>query len=282
MKINYPLLDCVFHGVSGDYQKIVSDFATNYGFFSVPETAFKILIHRNRVIYAEVSEGGGNTRLSAYFLRDNIIPTVDIDYSPKDIYRRIDIPTCLLKGSRKRLFTVYQIRFAINDPLFDSESSMPLKRGYIGITKRHFFKRFREHEAKAIRGNGHLLHIAWKSLIDSGIDFSPVVQLVGFADDLDGAYEMEEDGVARMTRHPIGLNAIDGGYAGIRELHRLGLLARENRIPVDERNIALDALDSVYSKSPHYRRGHIRKLQSNRSTWVSPCWVNKAENVCAA
>lgn len=274
-KINLHLLDSIFHGVSGDYRKIVSDFARLPMFYQDNSASFKILVHRNRVVYACVeSSGGGSTRISVYFLRDEIEIDGNMDFSPKDTYRRVDIPTILLKGNKKCLFTLYQIRFAIYDTLFEAESSLPLKHGYIGITKRHFFSRFKEHELKARNGKGHLLHTAWKALLDSGINFCPVIQLAGFADDLDSIYDMEEEAVARLTKQPKGLNVIDGGYAGIQELHRLGLLARENRVPLDERNTALERLNVTYGKSPHFRCGHIRNLTNNRKTWVSPCWVN--------
>ena len=194
-----------------------------------------------------------------------------------DVYARIDIPLPLLiNGARKiRKFHVYQIRFNVSrEPTLDYDSCAPLRAGYVGITKRGLFERYKEHEAKAAANSGSLLHTAWHALKANHPLAYPVLQFVGHCDTLEEAYQAEEKLVGEMTLAPKGLNAIPGGEAGIRELHRLGALAKRGGLPsAAERDRALATIERT-APAAHYRRAHIRRLSPERTTFVNGCWVS--------
>lgn len=203
---------------------------------------------------------------------------------PKDIELRIDIPfqyvfdACLIKK-----YVLYHIRFSVpsdETKLTDKECA-PLFRGYIGITKRGYLTRFREHLEKARTNSGYLLHSVWHSLVTENVNANPVIQLGATAESLKEIYALEEEAVETMTLTPKGLNAIPGGMAGIRMMHELRLL-NSTKVGVDERDAALEALQQKAhahgSPCAHYRRGHMRKLETGRLTYVKPCWVNLKAN----
>lgn len=193
-----------------------------------------------------------------------------------DVYARIDIPLALITRGAQGLgkYTVYNIRFNLNDaPGLDFDSSEPLRRGYVGITKRNPYERYKEHEAKARTNQGSLLHTAWRALLVAHPRVYPVFQITGHAETLEEAYQAEEELVARATLAPLGLNAIAGGLAGIRELHRLGVLAmRDKLLSADARDRAVEEVERN-SPAAHYRRAHIRRLGPERTTFVNGCWV---------
>lgn len=193
-----------------------------------------------------------------------------------DIYARIDIPIPMIVRGAVSVgkFTVYNIRFNLNKaPGLDFDSSEPLRRGYVGITKRSPFERYKEHQAKARTNTGSLLHTAWHAIMAAHPRVYPVFQICGHADTLERAYEMEEELVARGTLAPQGLNAIPGGMAGIRELHKLGALGRCGKTPTPgERDRAIETIERN-SPAAHYRRAHVRRLASDRTTFVNGCWV---------
>lgn len=272
MKINYPLLDSVFRGCNSTYRRAVEQHASNDNFFTGQNTSYDIIVQDGSIYVGGPKNVTGSNRLCVCYLKSSVKLQSE-EFAPDALNLRIDIPTTFLRGDRKRLFTLYQIRFNVTTDYFDEQSSSVFRNGYVGITKRHFLTRFNEHKTKVVNRTGSLLHSAWAGLINCGASFHPVIQLAGFADDLDTIYAMEEDAV-RMTKTPLGLNMIDGGYAGIQELHTLGLLNRTGKVPVDEYLSAVDKIEQKLSKSPHYRKGHIRTISDNRKTWVSPCWVN--------
>lgn len=242
---------------------------------------FKIAVRGASVTIADPARnGGGNTRLSVYLLRnqsENFPVTASI--LPE---LRIDVPTIFLRRKDEPRYWLYNIRFAISpDALpLDSDSAMPLRVGYYGITKRSVFKRFSEHQRAAASGKGHLLHKAWRGLNSMGGWFYPVIQISGFAKTLDEIYDMEEAAVAQMSLAPKGLNVIPGGKAGLAMLHELSLVSGR-KIDPDARDRALSNLElrEPGSKCSHYRSGHFRKLQNGKSAWVSPCWVNANREV---
>lgn len=83
---------------------------------------------------------------------------------------------------------------------------------------------------------------------------------------------MEDLAVQKETLTPVGLNAIPGGEAGIKMLHELALL-KGRKVGIDERDAAVERLQQE-SPCAHYRRGHMRKLPTDKLTFVKPCWVN--------
>lgn len=194
-----------------------------------------------------------------------------------DIYARLDIPLAMIARGAETLgkFTIYNIRFNLNGaPGLDFASSEPLRRGYVGITKRSPFERYKEHESKAFTNTGSLLHTAWHAILTAHPQVYPVFQICGHAENLEQAYAAEEELVARGTLAPQGLNAIPGGMAGIRALHILGALGRRGTMPsLADRERALDEVERV-APAAHYRRAHVRRLSAERTTFVNGCWVN--------
>ncbi len=195
-----------------------------------------------------------------------------------DVRYEYSVPTDFLRLPYVKKYTLYNIRFRMDYSAsgFDIESSVPLRAGYYGITKRDPFKRLAEHWSKVKKGEGHLLHKTWRSIIDHGFDACPVFQISGMAGTLDEIYEMEEKVVDSMSLAPKGLNVVPGGYAGIRFLHNLRLLDRVDGVSIEMRDSILEELERSggSSRCAFYRSGHIRKLSQERTTWVRPHWVN--------
>jgi hypothetical protein len=225
----------------------------------------------------------GNSRLMVMFMGANLPEGEKASIRPGHVSLRVDMPLHFAYDREPlKEYSVYHIRFKISsdDPRFTEESVKPLQRGYIGITKRDIMTRLREHGYKAETNTGSLLHSVWHQLVSQGIAMHPVIQLSGCADTLGKVYALEEEAVAKYTLAPLGLNAIPGGMAGIRMMHQLRLLT-STRVGLAERDAAVERLQrggfEHGSPCAHYRRGHYRKLPSERLTWVSPCWVNLKE-----
>ena len=206
------------------------------------------------------------------------------DVNPEDIELRIDIPFQYAFDIYPiQKYVVYHIRFSVDkqETRLTERECEPLFRGYIGITKRGYITRFREHQDKAVSNTGYLLHSVWHSLLKEKIKMNPVIQIGSTAETLKEIYALEEEAVETMTLTPKGLNAIPGGMAGIRMMHELRLL-NSTKVGVDERDAALIALQQKAhahgSPCAHYRRGHMRKLDTGRLTYVKPCWVNLKSN----
>jgi hypothetical protein len=230
-----------------------------------------------------IRDGDGSSRLMVCALSSPPLTEDEVVDISGDIAMRIDIPLYLAYDKQPiQKYAIYHIRFKISDKdeRFTDETSEPLRRGYIGITKRGFMTRFAEHGDKARNNTGFLFHSVWHFLLQEKIKMHPVIQLCGSAETLKEVYEMEEDAVQRFTLTPLGLNAIAGGMAGIRMMHKLRLL-HSLKVGVGERDAALEVLqrgDFAHgSPCAHYRKGHMRKLAENRLTYVKPCWVNLKE-----
>jgi hypothetical protein len=238
---------------------------------------FNLLAYTNCVVKAgRHFNVEGNSRVSVNFY-DTPAPDLSGDIAPGVPTLRLDIPTLILRDKSKPLFWLYNIRFQLMTPDadVDSRGMRPFRVGYFGITKRGVFERFKEHQSKVSSGTGHILHKAWRGLEKSETPYHPVVQISATSTSLDKIYDLEEFVVGKVSLSPMGLNAIPGGYAGIKMLHQLALLSKKDRILPDERDEALESLErSPNSKCTHYRSGHMRNLQSGKSVWVSPCWIN--------
>ena len=216
-----------------------------------------------------VEHSGGNTRLSVYFLKGFSLDQGSIE--TRQVSVRIDVPWRFVDGhATLERYTLYNIRFALPEGAVPDNMVRPLFSGYFGITKRHPFERFSEHQRDMRSGGGYALHTAWRALRQCTDQYSPVIQISGTHEDLKGIYALEEEAVAR-TLAPLGLNTIPGGEAGIRMLHQLGL-TNKLKLGVDERDALLAKVESPNGPCAHYRRGHLRKL-ATKSVWVSPCWV---------
>jgi hypothetical protein len=121
---------------------------------------------------------------------------------------------------------------------------------YIGLTSRNWQTRYREHQRDALTGSELLFHTTLATVFpEGGISqvgmgvFEIVRRGLNLVSELEyvnltfeEAMEVEERLVER-TLHPNGLNMIPGGFAGIKFLHKLGLLARE-KASLEERDFA--------------------------------------------
>ena len=236
---------------------------------------FVVIAFSDAVVAAEPTlnlEGSSRVCVNYY---DMPMPGIDVQLGVPSL--RLDIPTSVLRGKGKPVFWLYNIRFQMlaEDAEVDARGMRPFRVGYFGITKRSVFERFKEHQMKVKNGGGHILHKAWRALIETEMSFHPVVQISATRKNLDEIYEVEEHAVAERSLTPMGLNAIPGGYAGIKMLHQLALLSGNRRVLPEDRDVALENLErSAAGRCTHYRSGHIRHLPSGKSTWVSPCWVN--------
>lgn len=179
-------------------------------------------------------------------------------------------------------YCVYRLRFegrydADNDPIAHP-SFDPIRLGYVGMTGQRPLDRFRQHMAKASRGEGYALHRAWSALLRAEIGVVPSFQICAVAKTKSECFDVEEQAVDELgSLIPNGLNVIRGGMAGVRELWKLGALSVRGPLTVGSRDAALEALeDSRNPVSAHYRSGHIRRLPHGKQkqfTWVNPCWV---------
>lgn len=245
---------------------------------------FNLAAFSNGVVAAEpVFNLEGSSRVSVSFY-DCAAPDLNLPFAPGVPSLRLDLPTVILREKTKPSHWLYNIRFQLmeEDAKVDAQGMRPFRVGYFGITKRNVFERFKEHEAQVRKGTGHILHKAWRGLVSADLNFHPVIQISAMARSLDEVYAYEERAVAERSLSPMGLNAIPGGYAGIKMLHELALLSKVDGTAPEARDEALVKLErGGASKCTHYRSGHIRNLQNGKTTWVSPCWVNLTDEVAA-
>jgi hypothetical protein len=188
----------------------------------------------------------------------------------------VTIPTAILVKPTERecRYVLYRIGFEVSrrEDRLDDEATKPLFAGYYGITKRGALTRYLEHVSKAKQNSGSLLHSVWNGLLCNELLVSPQLHICGVAATLKEIYKMEELTVQKETLTPLGLNAIPGGEEGIKMLHELALL-KGRKVGIDERDAAVERLQQE-SPCAHYRRGHMRKLPTDKLTFVRPCWVN--------
>lgn len=214
----------------------------------------------------------------------------DSPYSPFNetaINFRVDIPTMFLRMKLNK-FHIYRIRLHV--PEYEKQCNEdgipdnPLYRGYIGITKRHFYRRFKEHRASAEVGGTSTLYSTWNYMKRNNLTHYPALQFIGSAETLDDAYAAEEHHVALKTLNPLGLNTIPGGKAGIKMLHELRMLGGSSTPSIEDRDRALVKLESNPDRnSPcaHFRSGHMRRLFTGKLTYVKATFVNPAREIAA-
>lgn len=266
-KLPHAFTEAVFGKMSGAIKSMVDHIYKRERSLFLRERGvqFRVAVLPSEIVELEPTFNDDTTKLMFYFSKElgSVIP----DF-------RFDVPTLNFTKKGRINFWLYNIRFAVDFERFpiDVTSMLPFRRGYYGITKRDVLQRFAEHDREVRHGRGHILHKAWRGLADSDISHYPVLQIAGTAKTLDEIYAMEERAVAEVSLTPLGLNAIPGGYAGIRMLHKLSLLSRDRVMP-DVRDDALSQLERG-KIATHYRSGHMRHLPGGRLSWVSPCWVN--------
>lgn len=184
-------------------------------------------------------------------------------------------------------YFAYQIRFpnrSIKTTKLDAKTITRLNHGYFGITSRNVVTRFLEHLRLAKNNSGSMLHSVWHSIMDYP-EVVPTVSIWRMAFTLDEIYDIEEKAVGEWSLAPMGLNAIPGGWAGIKMLHTLGLTNKRKikLITPEDRDEALAKLERLNhphgSPCCHYRRGHLRKLSETRHTWVTGHFVNADKEI---
>ena len=150
-------------------------------------------------------------------------------------------------------FQLYQHRFL--DPSLPQDANQYV---YVGITRRSWKERWKEHLGAARRGSGYIFHTRLREALEKNWLQAHAVSGVGLSEaDAMNSEEMAVADYALYPDNPRGLNMIPGGYAGLRALHRLGAL--KNAAPVVPDNRALVLERCLYD---HPRKGVANPLIS--------------------
>ena len=104
---------------------------------------------------------------------------------------------------------------------------------YIGVTKRGWRLRWREHCSAAARGSRYRFHEAIRRT--NGV-CNVVHAIVACGLSEDAANGVEEKFVNELSLYPRGLNMIPGGYAGIEYLRKIGAAGPHERITPDDKH----------------------------------------------
>ena len=197
------------------------------------------------------------------------------------------------KKQRLKKYKLYKIKLNFTEEfwkeareknIFDDIQQESLEFCYYGITKRDVFQRFIEHKKKAEENSGYIFHKTWhkwsKKMDLLGGKFNVHLLIVKDSDSLDEIYDYEEAFVGYDSLHPLGLNAIPGGHAGIQELHKFKLLKSIKNVSLREREKAVEQFIQkgykIKNKNlpmPHDRKEHKRVLRSGRVVDVRACKV---------
>lgn len=117
---------------------------------------------------------------------------------------------------------------------------------YVGITSRNWLLRLSEHLTEMHRGSRKNFHAMWRDSLGLGdVMFSSALRQVNLS--YEQAMNWEEEAVKRIAYGPCGLNMIPGGFAGLRYLHKLGIIARTN-ISLEEREQAIARFVEKYPR----------------------------------
>jgi hypothetical protein len=105
---------------------------------------------------------------------------------------------------------------------------------YIGVTKRGWRHRYREHQRAALNGSRYRFHEALRKAMSADkASFTHIVEAT--TDNEEQAMAIEEKLVADLSLYPKGLNMIPGGRAGIAYLAKIGAISRGERVSPDGR-----------------------------------------------
>ncbi len=187
--------------------------------------------------------------------------------------RTVSIPIqCILKGwgNAERGYMVYEHMLAAMD---DSKDYFE-PQCYIGLTSRGWLTRYSEHQRNALTGSNLIFHTTLGNAFDgshisqrgmgpleiirSGLALYSELQYVNLSYD---EAMFQEERLVEKTLTPKGLNMIPGGFAGMKYLHKLGLLAKERS--------ALEDRDEAIVK---FLREHPNK--GKPAPWVAEKWEN--------
>ncbi len=108
---------------------------------------------------------------------------------------------------------------------------------YVGITGRNWLLRLGEHIGEMHRGSRKRFHAAWRESLDlTDVLFTSNLSDVNLS--YGDAMDWEEKYVDEYASDKYGLNMIPGGFKGLRELHKRGIIARESAT-LEERDKAM-------------------------------------------
>ncbi|MDC0362764.1 hypothetical protein OAN12_06955 [Halioglobus sp.] len=115
---------------------------------------------------------------------------------------------------------------------------------YLGITQRHWVKRFKEHMRGVEKGEKKKFYNTWRAFSGTpNVVYQSEVCIINAT--YQDVMDWEEEWVDRDMMAGKSLNMIPGGFKGIRELHKLGIKAGHT---VDSYNRAIKILER---RSPH-------------------------------
>ena len=109
---------------------------------------------------------------------------------------------------------------------------------YVGITSRNWLQRLGEHIGEMRRGSRKRFHSAWRESLGMN-DIQFVSSLMDINMEYEMAMQWEEVAVDRFAYGPNGLNMIPGGFKGLKHLHELGIIGRQD-ISLKERDSAVE------------------------------------------
>jgi hypothetical protein len=116
---------------------------------------------------------------------------------------------------------------------------------YAGVTSRHWLTRMGEHIRGIRTGEPKLFYNAWRlfSEQDKRVIFRSTLAIVNA--EYEEIMAWEEAAVDKYMGEGRSVNAIPGGFKGIRELYKLGLLADKSSRDITARDKAIDAFQRV-------------------------------------
>ena len=119
---------------------------------------------------------------------------------------------------------------------------------YVGITGRNWLLRLGEHLGEMHRGSRKNFHAMWRdSLGLKDVVFSSALRQVNLS--YEQAMNWEEEGVKHIAYGPNGLNMIPGGFAGLKYLHKLGIIAQTNIPQRKEKKLLPCSLKNIPEKA---------------------------------
>lgn len=140
---------------------------------------------------------------------------------------------------------------------------------YIGITKRGWRTRWREHYRSAMFGSHYRFHRAIRQY-EGNVIARHEVLACGITEEK--ALHLEERLVENATLYPLGLNMVPGGNKGLEYLRRIGAIGQTERISPDERHEIVDRFFDTTS-----RKGTPNPLAA--ANWMDPSYAEKV--ICA-
>lgn len=162
------------------------------------------------------------------------------------------------------MFQVYSHQFVTDE----NGESLPTDLSYIGVTRRGWRTRWSEHVNAATRGSHYRFHAAIR---EHGECQTMRHSIIGCFKTEAEAMTLEESMVGFETLHPLGLNMIPGGYAGMAYLHKIGASNRIHVSPDDKQDIINRFFETAS------RKGIPNPLAS--VNWQNPEYAEKV--ICA-